>query len=36
MHLEGDANDYVGKGMAGGSMVMYPPQGAAFDAHATR
>jgi glutamate synthase (NADPH/NADH) large chain len=23
--LEGDANDYVGKGMAGGKIVIYPP-----------
>jgi glutamate synthase (NADPH/NADH) large chain len=22
MYLEGDANDYVGKGMAGGKLVM--------------
>ena len=26
MHLEGDANDYVGKGMAGGKLVIYPPK----------
>ena len=26
MHLEGDANDYVGKGMAGGKLVLYPPK----------
>jgi glutamate synthase (NADPH/NADH) large chain len=25
MYLEGDANDYVGKGMAGGRLVIYPP-----------
>ncbi len=25
MVLEGDANDYVGKGMAGGKLVIYPP-----------
>jgi glutamate synthase (NADPH/NADH) large chain len=24
--LEGDANDYVGKGMAGGKIVIYPPR----------
>ena len=24
--LEGDANDYVGKGLSGGSIVVYPPQ----------
>ncbi|GAA6135495.1 glutamate synthase large subunit [Oceaniserpentilla sp. 4NH20-0058] len=26
MHLEGDANDYVGKGMTGGKLVIYPPK----------
>ena len=25
MYLEGDANDYVGKGMTGGKLVIYPP-----------
>ena len=24
-HLEGDANDYVGKGLSGGKIVIYPP-----------
>jgi glutamate synthase (NADPH) large chain len=24
--LEGDANDYVGKGLSGGKMVVYPPR----------
>jgi glutamate synthase (NADPH/NADH) large chain len=28
--LEGDANDYVGKGMAGGKIVIYPPAGSHF------
>lgn len=28
--LEGEANDYVGKGMAGGEMVMVPPKSAKF------
>ncbi|MDH5180984.1 MAG: glutamate synthase large subunit [Gammaproteobacteria bacterium] len=28
--LEGDANDYVGKGMTGGKVVIYPPHGSAF------
>ncbi len=32
MYLEGDANDYVGKGMAGGKLVLYPPKGSAFEA----
>jgi len=30
MHLEGDANDYVGKGMAGGKLVIYPPRNSTF------
>ncbi len=30
MHLEGDANDYVGKGMAGGKLVIRPPAGSSF------
>ena len=25
LHLEGEANDYVGKGMAGGRIVLRPP-----------
>jgi len=28
--LEGDANDYVGKGLSGGRLVIYPPQTATF------
>jgi glutamate synthase (NADPH/NADH) large chain len=28
--LEGDANDYVGKGMAGGKLVVKPPRNSAF------
>lgn len=28
--LEGDANDYVGKGMAGGEIVVYPPKNSSF------
>lgn len=35
MYLEGDANDYVGKGMAGGKLVLRPPRGARFDSHKT-
>lgn len=31
LHLEGDANDYVGKGMAGGEIVVTPPKGYVFD-----
>ena len=30
LHLEGDANDYVGKGMAGGRIVLQPPAAARF------
>ncbi|MFZ5484902.1 MAG: glutamate synthase large subunit [Pseudomonadota bacterium] len=33
LEIEGDANDYVGKGMAGGRLIVYPPQGHAFEAH---
>jgi glutamate synthase domain-containing protein 3 len=29
--LEGEANDYVGKGLSGGRLVIRPPRGAAFD-----
>ena len=25
MRLEGDSNDYVGKGLSGGRLVVYPP-----------
>ncbi len=31
LYLEGDANDYVGKGMAGGRIVIYPPPEAGLD-----
>ena len=30
MYLEGDSNDYVGKGMAGGKLVVYPPRNSEF------
>lgn len=30
MYLEGDANDYVGKGMTGGKLVIYPPKVSTF------
>jgi len=30
LYLEGDANDYVGKGMAGGKIVIYPPRSSQF------
>ncbi len=29
--VEGDANDYVGKGLSGGRIVLYPPKQAPFD-----
>jgi len=35
INLEGDANDYVGKGMAGGKLVLYPPQGSVFRSNET-
>jgi glutamate synthase (NADPH/NADH) large chain len=35
MILEGDANDYVGKGMAGGKLVLKPPRAADFVARDT-
>jgi glutamate synthase (ferredoxin) len=31
--LEGDANDYIGKGLSGGRIVVYPPRNARFKAH---
>jgi glutamate synthase (NADPH/NADH) large chain len=33
MLLTGDANDYVGKGMAGGKLVIRPPLGVNFKSH---
>ena len=30
--LEGDANDYLGKGLSGGRLVVYPPAGSPFAA----
>lgn len=32
LRLVGEANDYVGKGMAGGKIVILPPAGSAFNA----
>jgi glutamate synthase (NADPH/NADH) large chain len=32
MTLHGDANDYVGKGMAGGELILMPPQDSQFEA----
>jgi len=31
MTLEGDANDYLGKGLSGGRIVVYPPRESPFD-----
>ncbi|KAE8736401.1 Glutamate synthase 1 [Hibiscus syriacus] len=31
LELEGDSNDYVGKGLSGGKIVVYPPNGSQFD-----
>ena len=28
--LEGDANDYVGKGLSGGKIIVFPPKGSTF------
>ncbi len=28
--LEGDSNDYVGKGLSGGKIIVYPPRGSSF------
>lgn len=33
MILSGDANDYVGKGMAGGKLVVRPPLGVSYKSH---
>ncbi|HEX3355612.1 MAG TPA: glutamate synthase large subunit [Tepidisphaeraceae bacterium] len=30
MELEGDANDYCGKGLSGGKIIVYPPKSASF------
>ncbi|MEH6636648.1 MAG: glutamate synthase-related protein, partial [Halioglobus sp.] len=35
MYLEGDSNDYVGKGMAGGKLVVYPPRNSEFKSQDT-
>lgn len=31
LHLEGDANDYLGKGLSGGKIVVTPSKGTVFD-----
>ncbi|MCG6873124.1 MAG: glutamate synthase large subunit [Gammaproteobacteria bacterium] len=35
LRLRGDANDYVGKGMAGGRIVIAPPEGSSFESQRT-
>ncbi len=35
LYLEGDANDYVGKGMAGGKLVLRHPEGVDYDPSTT-
>jgi len=35
LYLEGDANDYVGKGMVGGKIVLYPPRDSSFETNKT-
>ncbi|MDD5262083.1 MAG: glutamate synthase large subunit [Methylacidiphilales bacterium] len=30
LKLEGDANDYLGKGLSGGKIIVYPPEGSTF------
>jgi glutamate synthase (NADPH/NADH) large chain len=35
MYLRGDCNDYVGKGMAGGKLVIAPPEGSRFESRET-
>ncbi|HUE83184.1 MAG TPA: glutamate synthase large subunit [Pyrinomonadaceae bacterium] len=31
LSLEGDANDYVGKGLSGGRLIIYPPKDSTFE-----
>ena len=33
LELEGDANDYLGKGLGGGQLVVYPPVAAGLESH---
>ena len=30
LEVEGDANDYFGKGLSGGKLILYPPEGSTF------
>ena len=36
LELEGDANDYVGKGLSGGRVIVYPPAGTPLPARGER
>ena len=33
LEIEGDANDYVGKGLSGGRVIVYPPKKSSFASH---
>lgn len=33
LELNGDANDYVGKGLSGGNLIIYPPKDSNFKSH---
>ncbi len=33
LEVEGDANDFVGKGLSGGRVIVYPPRKSNFEAH---
>ena len=33
LEVEGDTNDFVGKGLSGGRIIVYPPRKSAFEAH---
>jgi len=33
IEVEGDCNDYVGKGLSGGTIIVYPPRVSTFEAH---
>ena len=32
LKIEGDSNDYFGKGLSGGKLIVYPPKGSKFEA----
>src|SRR6056297_1018077 len=33
IELEGDGNDYIGKGLSGGKIIVYPPRESSFSSH---